>query len=224
VHLAHWLASDQVIAVEDAGWFFRHGNIEVGNERFDRALSYYLRVIEVATFQWWGWNSKDVARSLVNLVHHVIEYYTRLMGDKAQNLRAVADDEGMTVGELREAIDIWKSAKGELTAVIEDSPLARLRLRFAKRLREIELPPEGFTTKAQAQAVQRLSGTFYQLQAMETGLGLPVTPKPERMREAERVRASYLRSHNQAGDPVPVRRRGRPRRDALREQAEAFSP
>jgi hypothetical protein len=103
----------------------------------------------------------------------------------------------------------------QLVAVVEDSPLGRLRARFEKELREIELPTGGFTTKAQADAAHRLSGILYQLHDVETGLGLPLTPKAEEVKEGERLRMAFLRSHDKEGRPVAVRPRGRPRRDAL---------
>jgi hypothetical protein len=100
VHLGHWRASEQdgVFTVEDAGWFFRHGNIEVGNERFDRALWYYQRAVEVATFQWWGWNSKDVARALLSLVRHVIAYPTlnRIADERAKDVSSDDADAEIT--------------------------------------------------------------------------------------------------------------------------------
>ena len=188
------------------------GNVLANEEYLQTALRHYRHALQITEENWQG-QGRDAG-----FVFPDEPVYTgKPMGDKNEHLRTVADDEGLTVDQVREAIDAWKAAKGELTAVIEDSPLARLRLRFAKRLREIELPADGFSTKAQADAAHRLSATLYQLQATQTGLGLPVTEKPERVREAERLRTAYLRSHDGAGLPVAVRPRGRPRRDAAQE-------
>jgi hypothetical protein len=125
--------------------------------------------------------------------------------------RQMGDDlnkqEGVGARLLREL------SPSQLVAVIEDSTLGRLRTRFENRLREIDLPANGFTTKEQADAVQRLSSTFYQLQDVEAGFGLPLREKPAELREGERLRAEYMRHHDKEGRPIAVRRPGRPRRD-----------
>jgi hypothetical protein len=46
----------------------------------------------------------------------ILSYYLYPMGDKASRFRGVATDNGLTVEQLREAIDNWKAANGELTA------------------------------------------------------------------------------------------------------------
>lgn len=94
----------------------------------------------------------------------------------------------------------------------DDSRLGRLQARFEKRMREIELPSEGFTTKEQAAAAARLSTTLAELRKVQAELGLPVMLKPERVRQAERLRMEYVRHHNKTGEVIPVRPRGRPRR------------
>lgn len=100
----------------------------------------------------------------------------------------------------------------QVAAVIEDSTLGRLQARFEKRLREIELPGGGFTTKAQATAAHRLSQTFWHLQERQRKLLLPVMEKPERVKKAEAMESAYHRSHDDTGAPIPVRPRGRPSR------------
>jgi len=230
VHLGHWLASDEVIPVESPEWFCRHARIETAHENFEGACSYYRRAFDlinaarlridegksrhgdIRSWGWWSSNSLDVARSLLGLICHVIQHY---MGDKAEHLRAIAEDEGMTVDEVREALDAWKAAGGALTAVIADSPLMRLRARFEDRLREVELPAEGgFTSKGQADAVTRLSSTFYQLQNVEAGFGLSSREIPPKLTEGLRLRSEWQNHHDKEGRPIAVRPRGRPRRDA----------
>jgi hypothetical protein len=90
-----------------------------------------------------------------------------------------------------------------------------LQERFENRLREIEIPATGFTTKEQAADAARLSTNFADIQKVEAELGYPPTPKPERVREAERLRMEFVRHHNKEGEAVPVRPRGRPRRELM---------
>jgi hypothetical protein len=102
----------------------------------------------------------------------------------------------------------------QLEAVVEDSQLGRLLNRYEKRLSELELPEGGFTSKEQADEVTRLRSTFYQLQNIETGFGLPLREIPPKLREGERLRSEWQNHHDKEGRPIAVRPRGRPRRDA----------
>ena len=139
--------------------------------------------------------------------------------------RAVAEDNGMSEAQLGAAIANWKAAAAELAArdniarelaaVRPDLPpkqvaaVAELQARYERRLREVVLPP---TTPAEATAARGLSATFENLQNLQRALSLPVTEKPERVTKADHMRRTYRRHHNEAGDLIPVRRRGRPRR------------
>jgi hypothetical protein len=147
------------------------------------------------------------------------------LGSGADNAADTPSSEADDTSQLRMGDDFTKKQEGvgarllrvlslsQLAAVLEDSTLGRLLARFEKRLREIDLPANGFTTKEQADAVQRLSSTFYQLQDVEAGFGLPLREKPAELREGERLRAEYMRHHDKEGRPIAVRRPGRPRRD-----------
>jgi hypothetical protein len=75
-----------------------------------------------------------------------------------------------------------------------DTPLGRLEFRYAKRLREIELPESGFSSPEQAAAAARLSATYRSLRKLQIELGLPVTPKSWKVTAADRLRVSYQRS------------------------------
>ena len=195
MHVGRWRASDHgVAALEDAGWYFRHGNIEAGNCQFDRAGAYYSRVVEVAGVGWWGSHSKEFARALLNLVRRAVEYYTRLMGDKEEHLRAVAEDYGLPVEVARRALE----AAAEMTTH-GDTRLSRLQVlqaRYEKRLRELVLPPGGFTTKAQADAGATLGSTLRELQKLQDKLGLPMTETPERVLQAAAMASAYRGCHD----------------------------
>jgi hypothetical protein len=67
-----------------------------------------------------------------------------------------------------------------------------LKLRFRHRLETIDLPKDGFKTKEQAADAARLAKTLSDMQELQAKLGLEVTEKPERVREAERMRGAFL--------------------------------
>jgi hypothetical protein len=144
--------------------------------------------------------------------------------------RDMPEERGQHTGsniEGRESVGVGarllrELSPSQLEAVVEDSTLGRLRARFEKRLRELELPAGGFTSKGQADAVARLSGTFYQLQNVETGFGLPPREIPWKLTEGARLRSEWENHHDKEGRPIAVRPRGRPRLDAV-ETAEIFS-
>jgi len=98
--------------------------------------------------------------------------------------------------------------------VSEDTRLDRLRARYERRLLAMVLPPDGFTTKAQAKAAARLATTLRRLQKVQAELGLPVTERPALVKKAESMRMSYKRHHNKT-EETTVRPRGRPRRTAI---------
>jgi hypothetical protein len=198
-HPDDWPDDEEVETHENAAWFFHHARIETARGNFAGAADDYQRVIDLAGSAWWRWHGHEVARYLVGLVRHVITYYSKKMGNNG---------EGIGARLLREL------SPSQLAAVLEDSSLGRLRARFEKRLDELELPAGGFTGKEQADAAKALSNTFYQLQDLEAGFGLPLREKPSKVREGERLRAEFLRHHDEDGRPIPVRRPGRPRRDA----------
>jgi hypothetical protein len=147
----------------------------------------------------------------------------------AAAIRLAAEIFGLTEAELTEAAHQYKAAKAEATArettgrATDDTRLGRLQTRFERRLREIELPEGGFSSKAQAKAADRLWKTYRDLQKVEAELGLPVTEKPDRVTEAVRMRSLYRLHHTKTGEIIPPRPRGRPRRRAP-EQASASSP
>ena len=97
-----------------------------------------------------------------------------------------------------------------------------LQLRYEERLEAIELPSGGFTTKAQVKAADQLAGTYRALAEVQAVLNLPVTEKPERVATAEAMASAYRRSHDETGEVIPVRPRGRPRRAP--EQVKASTP
>jgi hypothetical protein len=100
----------------------------------------------------------------------------------------------------------------QVALILEDCPLGHVLARYERQLRDIELPEGGFTTKAQADAAGRLDQTFRELQNIQAGLGLPVSEKPERVREAVRRRSAYVKHHTKTGEVIPARPRGRPPR------------
>jgi hypothetical protein len=97
-------------------------------------------------------------------------------------------------------------------AQYDDTRLGRLLARYEKRLREIELPEGGFTTKEQAAAGARLAQTLRHLQNVQRDLDLPVTETPEKVSKAEALASVYRYRHDETGAFKPPRRRGRPRR------------
>lgn len=91
--------------------------------------------------------------------------------------------------------------------------LGILNLEFEERLETLELPPNGFTSKAQADAAARLGTTLRELQKLQKKLGLPITATPESARTGKAMASAYYRSHDkETGDAIPSRPRGRPRR------------
>lgn len=143
--------------------------------------------------------------------------YTEIMDKAAKVCKPAADFFGLSV---EEAINVLRKASAETLArettarASDDTRLGRLQARYERRLREIELPDGGFTTKAQVGAAHRLAQTFSHLQKVKSELGLPVTEKPEQVRKAEAMASAYRRSHDKSGAAIPVRRPGRPRREA----------
>jgi hypothetical protein len=118
------------------------------------------------------------------------------MGDVKTDLNALARNLGLS----------FEEAAQKLTR--DDDTRLGLQARYQKRLREIELPEGGFTTKAQVAAADRLAATYRQLRAVQTDL-----EKPEAVARAEALASAYRRSHDKtSGAAIPVRRVGRPRK------------
>ena len=159
--------------------------------------------------------------------------------DAAKELKAAALDYGLPDHIAKAIEDLVAKAAREntdrataeprpelsptLAERIADSRLERLQVRFEKRLREIDLPEDGFTFPSQAKAAERLWSTFRQLQEVRAELKLSAMEKPERLTKAVAMASAYRRSHDKTGAPLPVRPRGRPRRGG-HEDAEATPP
>lgn len=146
-----------------------------------------------------------------------------------------AYDKGLSVAELGEAIEDKLAAKIGATAretttrataaprrdamndlsVDDDTRLGRLGARLKRRMSEIDLPQGGFTTIAQVKRAERLSKTFRDFELARAEVGMPPIEKPESVCKAEAMASAYRRRHDKTGAPVPVRRRGRPRRVAV---------
>jgi hypothetical protein len=112
---------------------------------------------------------------------------------------------------LAKVIDDFAVGGIEATA---DTRLSRLQGRFAKRLREIELPEDGFTTLAQLKAADQLARTYRDLRDVRSELKLPKIEKPEAVAKAEALASDWRRHHDKTGAVLPPRPRGRPRRIA----------
>lgn len=112
-------------------------------------------------------------------------------------------------------VDFLKAGDAAMVRASDDTRLSRLQARYEQRMRDIILPPGGFTTKEQAKAAHRLSSTLRDLQRVQRELGLPLTQKPECVREAERLRQAYEHHHTKGGEYIAPQPRGRPRRDAV---------
>lgn len=84
----------------------------------------------------------------------------------------------------------------------QDTPLARLSFRYAKRLEAIILPQEGFSSEEQAREAARLSETYRHLKNLQERLGVPVTPKDPRVAEADRLRVAYRRQLSKEKEPL----------------------
>jgi tetratricopeptide (TPR) repeat protein len=108
-----------------------------------------------------------------------------------------------------------------VAAMVRDSILGRLDEKFEKQLREIELPEGGFTTIEQAKAGWALDKTFRDLQKRREKLRLPPMEKPDRVTEAASMAGQYYAHHNETGEFVPPRPRGRPRKVVQPESAPA---
>jgi hypothetical protein len=239
VHLGHLLASDEVIPVESPEWFCRHARIETAHENFEGACSYYRRAFDlinaarlridegksrhgdIRSWGWWSSNSHDAARDLLGLVRHVIQYYNRLMRDKNEHLRAVAEDYGLPVEVAGKALE---RAAAELTArqagnsARDVERVYRLQAQYEERLATLELPAGGFSTPEEAGAGSRLAGTLRELQKLQTKLGLPVTDTRDEVLRAASLASAYWQRHDkETGAFIPPHPRGRPRRKASAE-------
>lgn len=100
----------------------------------------------------------------------------------------------------------------EVAAMLKDSILGRLQEKFEKQLREIELPEGGFTTIEQAKAGWALDKTFRDLQKRREKMGLVPIDKPDRVTEAASMAGQYYAHHNETGEFIPPKPRGRPRK------------
>jgi tetratricopeptide (TPR) repeat protein len=112
---------------------------------------------------------------------------------------------------LAKLIDDFAVGVIEATA---NTRLSRLEGRFAKRLREIELPENGFTTLAQLKAADQLAKTYRDLRDVRRKLKLPEMEKPEAVAKAEALASDWRRHHDKNGAVIPPRPLGRPRRIA----------
>jgi hypothetical protein len=145
---------------------------------------------------------------VVSITDRVSEYGERLA-------KQVAEFCGTSVDDARRVLDDLKNGRDAVSEVTADTRLARLQARLQRRVREIELPEGGFTSKAQAKAAARLSTTFRDLQKVRAELELPPLEKPPEVREVARLRSDYVKHHTKTGEAIPRRRRGRPRRVAV---------
>jgi hypothetical protein len=159
------------------------------------------------------------------------------VGETAEYYAAAdyACDRGLSVGELREAIEQKLAEKAKAaarettarataeprpdglspelaTALLKDSTLGQLQERFEKQLSEIELPEGGFTTIGQARAGSSLATTFDRLQKRRKKFGLAPILKPARVEKAARLAAHYYDHHTATGEFIPPKPRGRPRK------------
>jgi hypothetical protein len=142
------------------------------------------------------------------------------MEEDTAKKRIIARVEKMSpakLAALEQVIDDFERSNGETTTrgmavTNDDTRLGRLQARYEMRLRNLVLPPGGFTTKAEAKAGHRLYSTLCNLQEVQRELNLPVTKTPDRVLEAERMAKAYRDHHTKSGEFIPPRPRGRPRR------------
>jgi hypothetical protein len=125
-----------------------------------------------------------------------------------------AEETGDTGNPTRERIGarlLRLLSPKQLEAVLEDSPLGRLLVRYEKGLREIEqFPADSLETKEQADAVARVGTTLRRLQKVEAKFRLRITETSDQVLQREAMGAKYRRNHDESGAPIPPARRGRP--------------
>jgi hypothetical protein len=209
-------------AIEDED-FERAGNLERKILSNPEARSWFgvIRAIEIALS-----------------VSIVPAYNPVPMGDAAHDLNALAANLGLTFEEAAAKLTARETtgrataeprpkltpqqireAKRQISEAKLQVRLDRLERRYEQRLKAIELPPGGFTTKKQADAAARLATNLRDVQKLQTELGCPVSEWPDRVTEAESMASAYRRTHTKTGEIVPRRPRGRPRRNSSSEQA-----
>jgi hypothetical protein len=134
------------------------------------------------------------------------------MGEDDLNTKV---QEGVAARLLREL------RPAQLARVLEHTTLAGLMTRYEKGLAELDVKPNGFTSKEQADTAANVAVTLRRLQELQAQLGLPVTETPEHVQKGEAMAAKFRRSHDETGAPIPSRPRGRPRREVTQARASA---
>jgi uncharacterized protein affecting Mg2+/Co2+ transport len=127
-------------------------------------------------------------------------------GASNQGMVSAADIEEATAETTRPALPP-KLSPQQVAALTADTPLARLQVRYEKRLREIVLPEDEIKDVEQARAAAALVVTYRNLVKQQTKEGIEPQPQDERVTKAQRLSVAFYRKKRKAHASP---RRGRP--------------
>jgi tetratricopeptide (TPR) repeat protein len=192
--------------------------------RVGEAADAYSKAIEIAEDNQDTEELTYIAKQLIEVCRSIP--YTNGM-DVASALKAAAARYGLSndvveaIGEL--AANAVRETTGRVTGKLtpaeirkrrDEARLDGLLLECEERIDELMLPPDGFTTKTDADAAARLAATVREVQKLQSKLGRTRMETPERVKVGEAMASAYRRSHDkETGEVITPRGAGgRPRR------------
>jgi tetratricopeptide (TPR) repeat protein len=141
------------------------------------------------------------------------EYIAKAASALPEEARAACVERMRLEFERAAALTKRGATSAAIRAALADQTYWDLQERFETGVHKVELPTGGLT-REQATAARAFYTTFQRLQEREETLGLPKTPQTDKVRRAGTMSSTYYKHKPPAGEVVPARPPGRPRKSA----------